>query len=218
MANLWGQFLTINAPLAPICSLDVQYGIMDGGLENNSERDSNIAAISPTGDSNEVNPVTTVMPTEAPNESITWTASEFVAHKKGLLWYVLVIGVAIFVAGLIWLLTRDITSTSVILVAALVLIIYGAKRPRELKYRVDREGIHIGDKDYPYDRFHSFSTVHQGAFSSLILYPMKRFAQLSSAYYDPLDEQKIISIISSYLPQEERRRDLVDDLMWKIRF
>ncbi|MGH7234226.1 MAG: hypothetical protein ACREF7_02160, partial [Candidatus Saccharimonadales bacterium] len=153
-----------------------------------------------------------------PEGSISWTAGEFVAHNKGPLWYVLVMGAAIIIGGIIWLLTRDKVSAGAIIVVALVMIIFGSKRPRDLNYRIDNEGLHIGEKSYPFDRFRSFAISQQGAFSSIVLFPLKRFAVMISAYFNPSDEQKIVAIISNYLPLEEKRRDIIDEMMWKIRF
>ncbi len=192
---------------------------MDGGSGQSSDNSDNHLAVSEQGlETNEAKPLSTAVPSQEPEGSISWTASEFIVHKKGLFWYVLIFLGSIIIAFLTWLLTKDVISTSVIVVAGLLLMVYGAKRPHEINYQIDREGIHIGGRSLAFDRFRSFSTVHQGAFSSLVLYPMKRFALITTAYYDPQDEKKILDIISTYLPLEEKGRDLIDDLMWKIRF
>ena len=191
---------------------------MDGGSENNKLNDDQLIVSETVASHDQVNPVSTAIPPQGPEGSISWTASEFIVHKKGLFWYVLIFLGSIIIAFLTWLLTKDVISTSVIVVAGLLLMVYGAKRPHEINYQIDREGIHIGGRSLAFDRFRSFSTVHQGAFSSLVLYPMKRFALITTAYYDPQDEKKILDIISTYLPLEEKGRDLIDDLMWKIRF
>lgn len=191
---------------------------MDGGSEEHPQEDRGIVVSESLSSPEPLNPVTTSIPPQGPEGSITWTASEFVAHTKSIAWYFMVIISSVIIAAIIWLLTKDVISSSVIVIAGFALSFYGAKRPREIEYRIDQDGVRIGNKQYGFDRFRSFSTVHQGTFSSLVLFPLKRFALLTSAYYDPSDEEKIIDIISNYLPLEEKRRDLVDELMWKIRF
>ena len=47
---------------------------------------------------------------------------------------------------------------------------------------------------------------------------MKRFAPLTTIYYDPQIEEKIFNILADQLPLEERQPDAVDRLMAKIRF
>lgn len=159
---------------------------------------------------------TTTLP--AADDFVSWTASEFVAHQKEPKWY-LILGFATLVSAIIvWVLTKDKITTATVLVGAAVLAILATKKPRELNYLIDQHGLHIAQKDFPYHMFRSFSVVHQGAFSSLVFMPLKRFALLTTAYYDPADEEKIIGILSLYLPLEEKKRDIIDELLWKIRY
>lgn len=150
--------------------------------------------------------------------AISWTASEFVAHQKSGGWYGLLAAGAFVVAVLIWLLTKDIVSAIVILVAALALGIFGARQPRELEYRLDDHGLTIGHKQFAYGNFRSFAVMREGAFSSIVFMPLKRFAPLTTIYYDPNDEAKIVDLLSDRLPLEERQHDPIDRLMWRIRF
>lgn len=166
----------------------------------------------------ELKPVSTAIPPSGSEGSITWTASEFISHHKSPLWYFALMLAAVILALIIWLLTKDKITAGVFVVAGLVLSIFASKKPRELEYQVDKDGLRIADKHYPFEKFRSFAVVHQGAFSSLVFLPLRRFSMITTAYYDPQDEAKIMAIVSSYLPLEERRRDLIDDFMWRIRF
>ena len=163
-------------------------------------------------------PVSTAIPPKGADGSITWTASEFIMHQKSPLWYLWLILGSFVVAFLVWLLTKDVISASVIIVAMIMLAIWGAKKPRELEYRVDKDGVHIGERFFSFSGFKSFAIDRKGAFSSLVFFPLKRFSMLTIAYYDPMDEQKIVDIVSLYLPMQEKGRDLIDELMWKIKF
>jgi len=156
------------------------------------------------------------LPTDA--ETISWTASEFIAHQKSASWYVKLVLGAIIVAALVYLLTKDKISTSVVLVGALVLGFYGARKPRQLEYQIDAQGVTVGQKHYSYSNFRSFAVVPEGAFSSIIFIPMKRFATLTTIYFAPADEDRIIKLLSSILPIQEYRHDPVDQLMKRIRF
>ncbi len=164
------------------------------------------------------NQVSTAVPPTGSEGSITWTASEFVAHQKSPSWYLLLVAGSIVLAAIFWLLTKDILTSSTVLVAAIMLIVVGSKKPRELTYHIDNKGLSIGDKSFPFDQFRSFSVYRQGAFCSLVFKPLKRFAFLTTVNYDPADETKIMDILTSYLPVEEQKRDFIDDLMWKVRF
>lgn len=151
-------------------------------------------------------------------QKITWTASEFVAHNKSAGWYALLMIGTLLLAAVVFFVTRDIISVSVVIVAGLLLGVYGAHQPRQVEYIVDRRGIGIGQKHHTYDEFKSFSVAPEGAFSSLVFMPLKRFAVPTTIYYAPDDEERILSILADHLPLEEHRRDAVDSLMHRIRF
>jgi hypothetical protein len=158
-------------------------------------------------------------PSEADDpDSVTWTASEFIAHDKTSSWYTLLILGTVAASGLMYVVTKDIVSVGVVILAALIFGIYGAHKPRQLVYRVDLRGITVGGKFYPYSDFRSFSVIPEGAFSSIVFMPLKRFAAPLSIYYAPQDEDRIVGVLSEQLPYEQRRRDAVDSLMRKIRF
>lgn len=163
-------------------------------------------------------PRSVAVPPAGPNGSITWTASEFVAHHKSAGWYGLLAIGAVIVAAVIWLLTRDLISAIVVIVAAVVFGFYGARQPRELQYSLSNRGLSIGARHFVLEQFRSFSIVTEGAFSSIAFVPLKRFAPLVTIYYDPADEQKIVDLLKPTLPHEERQRDMIDRLMWRIRF
>lgn len=149
---------------------------------------------------------------------ITWTASEFVAHEKSAGWYGLLGLAAVAVAALVYLITRDYVSVSVVVVGAVVLGFYGATKPRQLEYRLDQQGLSIGAKRYTYNEFRSFAVVPEQAFSSIIFMPLKRFAVPIAIYYAPDDEERILGLLADRLPFEEAPRDAVGNLMRRIRF
>jgi hypothetical protein len=151
-------------------------------------------------------------------EIVSWTASEFVAHDKSSIWYIGLVVVAIVMAVLIWIITRDLVTSGIIVFCGVLLSVYGARKPRELHYQLSRTGIGIGERYHSYNDFHSFALIDEGAFSSVVLYPMKRFAPLLTMYFDPADEQKIVDVLSDRLPVEQPRHDPMDRLMKRIRF
>lgn len=150
--------------------------------------------------------------------SVSWSASEFVAHQKTGGWYVMLLLAGIVVAGLVYLLTRDFVSAGTIVVVGVILGVFAARKPRTLQYQLDSRGIHIGNKSYPYSDFKSFSMIDEGPFNSIALTPLKRFMPNISIYFEPNDEEHITRVLSSYLPFEEGKKDAIDKLMHKIRF
>jgi len=151
-------------------------------------------------------------------QPITWTASEFIDHAKSSGWYMALAVGAVIGAVFIYLLTKDPISAIVIIVAAVLLGMYAGHKPREMQYKLDFRGLTIGEKHYGYDEFRSFSVLPEGAFSSIVFMPLKRFALTTTIYYAPDDEEKIVTLLSDYLPLEDRGHDAVDRLMHRIHF
>lgn len=151
-------------------------------------------------------------------EPVSWTASEFVHHEKTAGWYMALTGATIALAGAVYLFTREVISAVVVIFGALTLGFYGARKPRQVEYQLDASGLTIGAKHFRYGEFKSFSVASEGAFSSIVFMPMKRFAPPTSIYLAPDDEEKIIRILTTTLPFEEHKKDAVDKLMHKIRF
>lgn len=170
-------------------------------------------------------PYTGTVPTQAvaipptgSQGSITWTASEFIAHHKTTVWYVQLAGAALLAAVVIGYITKDIITALTILFAAGLLAAYGNRQPRELTYRLDYSGLHVGRRVYHLADFRSFSVMTEGAFASISFTPLKRFAPMLTIYYDPKDEQKIVDVLSAQLPMLPRKIDPIERLMWRIRF
>ncbi len=155
----------------------------------------------------------------ASDETVSWTASEFIAHHKGAGWYA-GLGVAGGLACVLaYLLTQgDKISTAVIALAVVALGVFAARQPRVLDYAVNNQGIQIGTRFYPYGLFKSFSIIEEGGIDSIYLMPLKRFMPAISVYFDPEDGEKIVNVLASHLPHDDRQNDLVDRMMRKIRF
>lgn len=161
---------------------------------------------------------TSIQPANGPHETVTWTASEYIAHEKNGSWYVL-LGLAVFgFAGAVYLITDEVVSTVVILIMGAAFGSFAARKPQELNYVLDNTALSIGGKPYPYAHFKSFTVIDEGAISSIMLMPLKRFMPPLSVYYDPSDEDKITDALAAYLPYEDRKQDPVDRLMRKVRF
>jgi hypothetical protein len=151
-------------------------------------------------------------------EIISWTASEYIMHKKGREWYMAYAGVTLVSAALIYLVTRDEISSGFVVIAMALFAVIAARPPRELDYALTENGIKIGLRFYLYGQFKSFSLVDEGALSSITLLPLRRFSQAITIYYDPTDEEQIVGVLTHFLPMEHRKLDLIERLMRNARF
>lgn len=153
-----------------------------------------------------------------PQNGVTWSASEFIAHQKPAGWYAMLALAAIVLAAGIYFITRDKLSTGVIIFVAIIFGIAGARQPKEQQYKIDEKGVTIGDKNYLYNAFRSFSIVQEEGVESIWFIPLKRFRPPISIYFDPNDGDRIVDILSQFLPVENHQLDAVDRLMHRLRF
>jgi hypothetical protein len=149
---------------------------------------------------------------------VSWTASEFISHHKSANWYLLLGGAGLVLAILMYAITRDIFNTAIVFIAIALFGVAASRQPRQLAYRVDSHGLTIGQKQYPYSDFRSFSILDEDHFHSITFMPLKRFMPPLSIYYDPADEHRIADVIASHLPFEDHKHDLTEKLMRRIRF
>src|SRR6266568_1571705 len=151
-------------------------------------------------------------------DSIQWTASEFIAHQKSAGWYLVLAFSAIILAALTYLISHDLSSATVVIVVAIFLAAIAGHKPRELQYSVNPKGFTVGHRSYTYGMFKSFSIVQEGAFSSVLFMPLKRFMPPVTIYYLPEDESKVVEMLGAYLPLAPVRNDLLDKFLERIRF
>jgi hypothetical protein len=155
---------------------------------------------------------------KTPHRAVTWTASEFVAHQKDASWHLTLIAGVLILCGFTYIFTKDVISVITIFVVGILFAVLANKKPRELPYMIDTQGITIGDKFYPYALFKSFAINQEGAIAYINLMPLKRFMPERAIYYPPEDEAEILSILADYLPHDQRKEQGVDRLMKRLRF
>ncbi len=149
---------------------------------------------------------------------VSWSASEFIDNEKNPGWFIALAGIAAGAVMLIYLITRDLVTVFVVIMAATLFGVTAKRKPRTLQYQLDHTGVNIDSKLYPYDSFKSFAMMQEGAFNSIQLMPLKRFMPPISLYYPPESEAQIIATLGSYLPHEERAHDPIERLMRRVRF
>jgi hypothetical protein len=150
--------------------------------------------------------------------SITWTSSEIHTHEKTIAWYLMLAIATIVLAAVLYLLMGGIVTPVVVIICGIILGYYGSHRPDQLEYAMNNKGIRIGTKQYLYDDFQLFVVTPNSPAHEVTLIPVKRFMPPLSVRYVPDLEEKVLNMLSDHLPLEERRADLVDSLMQRIRF
>lgn len=171
-----------------------------------------------------VNPAVTPSPPDnyvaQPEQSplMQWNASEFIDHQKDVSWFVPLFVVVIAITAVVYLLSKDILATLVILLGGITFATFAKKKPQTLTYSLLPTTIKVGTKTYSYDDFRTFSIVQEGALLSVFLEPVKRFIPPLSIYFAPEDGERIFDTLAGHIPHQERQPDLIERLMHKIRF
>jgi hypothetical protein len=151
-------------------------------------------------------------------QAVSWTASEFLEHPKGIAWYGLLALAGVGLAAADYFVTGDVISTSVIIISAAMFGVYASHKPRTQQYLLSPQGLQIGDKVYSFQAFKNFSVAEEGVNISIIFIPLKRFAPPLTIYVSMDIEERVLDYISFFLPFEQRRADAIDGLLRRIRF
>lgn len=152
------------------------------------------------------------------DNSISWTASEFIEHQKPRGWYVLVVFCGLAISAGLYFILHDMITTVVVAIAALLFGVGGARKPNSRNYSLSPDGLHIGEKIYPYSTFKAFSVIEEGVIDSIEFVPLKRLMPSISIYFPPEQEEQIVSLLADYLPHEDRDHDPIDRLMKRMHF
>lgn len=157
-------------------------------------------------------------PPKHPEINIQWEASEFIQHSKSPLWF---LAFAIFAAGILALgilVLKDWFVTIGFMFMLVAIAVVAVRKPRVLKYALDDSGVHVGDKFFQYNQFHSFGLVQESGLWSVVFMPNARFSPTLSIYFDQEQGEEIVDALSQFLPMEEHKVDIVDKFSRKIRF
>jgi hypothetical protein len=162
---------------------------------------------------------------EAPDDSaytvepVIWRSHEFIHHPKDARWYTgLTVGALLLAVGVYLMSDSDFVSVGVVIITAIVFGIFASRKPREMEYRIDHDGVSIGGRLYPFTNFKSFSQVDEDGYPAIWLMPLKRFMPILSLYFDPEQEETIIESLSLSLPFEDLQPGLIDNLMHRLKF
>ena len=151
-------------------------------------------------------------------DSVSWTASEFIAHDKDAMWYMWLFGGSLLLTALIYLISRDFVTVVVIMMITAMIAVVGSRKPSSVQYDLSSDGLSVGSMHHNFADFRSFSIVEEGAINSIWLKPLARFKPMVVLYYSPEDEDKIVNTLSIFLPHEQRELDAVERASRRLRF
>src|SRR4051812_30581274 len=93
------------------------------------------------------------------NKTLSWTAGEFVSHKKSFWWY---LGFLIVTAGLLayaWYSHNILTLVTFVIICFLAFL-FSHIHPRQITYRLTSTGIVTGSVQFPYRNIKKFWIIY----------------------------------------------------------
>lgn len=157
-------------------------------------------------------------PIDIDEETVHWSAVEYIEREKGSMWFVLFWVVVVLLIASDILFLKSYTFSALIAVMAIAIIILSRRPAQEIKYTLSgQQGLYVGEKLYHFSEFKSFGLINDEGNYSIMLVPIKRFS-LGVSIYFPYDVgEKIVDILGARLPMQEMELDLVDKFVRQLR-
>ena len=150
------------------------------------------------------------------NNSITWSASEFIDNTKNFSWYLVFLVTILVISSLVYIFTHSIFSSIVIFILGVSLLFMATRRPKEVSYGLDEQGILINNTDHPFSDFKSYTLESEGGLDHISLVSVKRFSPDKTIYFESQDKDRIVSLLGQFLPLEPESNDPIERIMKRI--
>ncbi len=157
-------------------------------------------------------------PDSLADNTIHWSASEYIFQEKNGLWFM---AFAILVLGLISLdifALKTYTFSALIAVMAVAVVVYYRRPPAEISYTLSpQHGLYVGEKLRTFEEFKSFAVISDNGSNYIMLVPTKRFSPALSVYFPTESGEQIVDVLGQILPMEQRKLDAFDYIVRKLR-
>lgn len=157
------------------------------------------------------------LPADQLEEPISWEASEYVHHTKGVGWY-FGLGAVVTVLLVMAAVLHSWLGIGVFLVMGVAIAVYAQKPPRILTYQLDGLNVTIDGKSYPYSTFRSYGVLSDTEWHAIDLEPTQRFMPRLTVLFGDDDFDLIVDHLSLHLPRMDRQPDVIERISRYLRF
>jgi hypothetical protein len=145
-------------------------------------------------------------------EPITWRAAEREFTEKSLGWYVVtgIVALALVIAALV---LKNYLFALFLVLAAAVVYFLSRRHPRIVDFRIDEQGVMMGDTEWHYSEIEAF-TIHQ-RFGKLDHIVLRRKISMNPFVHIPIDGRLAVqarAMLAERLPEFEFEETLLDML------
>ena len=140
-----------------------------------------------------------------------WTAYEYAYREHGPVWFLTAGGAAtlLIVVGII---AKSYFFIAFVALAFLVIVLYAKRKPQKITFAVTKDGIGAGRKFYNFSDLKSFWIFEKGGEKELSLETKKTFAPFTRLPLGNADPKKAREILSKFLPEEEHKEFVSDQV------
>ena len=141
---------------------------------------------------------------------LEWETLEYAPVERSSNWYWLVGVIALlFAIGAIVL--KNFLLAILILLGAFTLMLYAARRPKQIKIVVSRRGIQIHNNLFPYHTLRSFWLHDEEGDRKVVIQSEKLLMpHLHLPLTDDVDHESLRLLLLDFLPEEPHRPTVVD--------
>lgn len=144
---------------------------------------------------------------------ITWHSNEFHYREKNEAWPAFVV-VGAVVIGVIALSQRNLLFVIFTIIATSLMLVWGRRRPRECAFVLDKKGLHIDDRIYPFHDFSSFALYED----TLLMHHKSRIRPYFSIIIPHEKDDAIREYLLAFLPEVEYTESFVEMIGHWLRF
>lgn len=138
---------------------------------------------------------------------IKWSSPEFEYYEKNKNWFLVAIIIAVIIA-LLALWQKNFLFLIFIIIATVMIISLGKKKPNVVDFTIDDKTLWVKDKVYNFDQFESFA-IKPG---SLLFKNKERFKPYLVVSFNKNDLEAIRKHLLDFLPEIEYGESLVEVL------
>jgi len=144
-------------------------------------------------------------------KELTWRAAEYQFVEKNAGWYGLVVVLGIVLLFLA-LLGRNFFFGVFIVIAVVMVISFGRRRPRVLDFKISEKGVAVGkDVFYDYDRLEGYAFLEKpGRLDEIVLKKKTAINPIIKLPIDAKSAEKAGVILQNHLPQIKYEDSLLD--------
>lgn len=150
--------------------------------------------------------------------SFSWEAPEFPYYHKEVGWYwISILLAAILVVLALW--QKNFLFAVFVIIAELLIVSWGSRYPRAVRFEIDERGIGIEDKPpYRYAEIEHYAINPEGDLSELILTFKARLSPATVIHFHTRDTGRIREFLRGRLREVHHDDGIVEALLKLIRF